>query len=649
MINKMIKLLNSVLVVLVSVVFVILFGLFSKAFATVNDPISITISPKSSIVDSGESQSYTVSAADEQGNIWDVTSLSEYSISAGAGGSWSENTYTSFSSGFWTVTATYLGLTDEAQIKVNPAVVGWELTSNLSDKVAGSSFDITVAPKDVLNNTITDYDWSNPNNFPTFSGLGNIGPLFPQYEFISSNLGVATFKVTVFKVETLVAIKAQLGSSVGYTNQFNIDYAKSVSIEIDPKESTISLDSFQQYSVTARDLYGNSRTVDTHDGLTLSVLESGHGGIFVDNTYFPGNVGTWTIRGFFDDVTDEAKIVVKEKIIESLSIDPTNLNLANADQNQSYTVTAYDLKGNNWDVTSEAKFYTNDPKGHFQDNIYYAGKVGTWEIKAQIDGVEVSTNITVHYPGSPKSMEIIKPSEEIFESELYQFEIKVLDKNGNRVSDLLAYWEVIFHSGSGVIDQNGKFIGLKPGKVSIKVIVIDNNFNYLETIITFTIKEKLVEEKEQTITGDLADSDKSSLSKIIRSIVPKVEAAEIIEDTEEPEKEPSDDEGQIMGTEIATIGPDNEPVSKENPRLSWIISMVLATIILGFAYYGYNYFSEPKMAEVDIPVKKDISKSQNEIKKAVQEEISINQKNNSEEIIKDIPKQDEDNNDKLRW
>ena len=80
---------------------------------------SITLTPQSSVVLTGQSQTFVVFASDLYGNSWDVTGSATWSIDSGAGGSWSSSTYTSPNAGNWTVTATYSDMQSEAILTVN--------------------------------------------------------------------------------------------------------------------------------------------------------------------------------------------------------------------------------------------------------------------------------------------------------------------------------------------------------------------------------------------------------------------------------------------------------------------------------------------------------------------------------------------------
>ena len=86
------------------------------------EPQRIEIEPQSSTISVEESQNYTATAYDDEGNDFDVTYNVEWSIEEGADGSWSMNRYTSENTGTWNVYAEYsrdeIELADNATLTV---------------------------------------------------------------------------------------------------------------------------------------------------------------------------------------------------------------------------------------------------------------------------------------------------------------------------------------------------------------------------------------------------------------------------------------------------------------------------------------------------------------------------------------------------
>jgi len=80
--------------------------------------VDFEISPKGAIIDDGDKQTYTASAEDEFGNVFDVTDETVFEIESEAEGMWDDNVYTSDIAGKWTVTGTYAGFEDSATLEV---------------------------------------------------------------------------------------------------------------------------------------------------------------------------------------------------------------------------------------------------------------------------------------------------------------------------------------------------------------------------------------------------------------------------------------------------------------------------------------------------------------------------------------------------
>lgn len=120
----------------------------SDTFTVVTGDVDyIEISPQTSSIHEGQSETYTSFAFDEFGNeIGDVTGETTWSIEAGAGGSWSDNVYTSENPGTWTVTGTYDGVTDEAALTVleDTGFVPENLVLNVSPLSGEAPLEVTI-------------------------------------------------------------------------------------------------------------------------------------------------------------------------------------------------------------------------------------------------------------------------------------------------------------------------------------------------------------------------------------------------------------------------------------------------------------------------------------------------------------------------
>jgi uncharacterized repeat protein (TIGR01451 family) len=118
---------------------------------------TVALSPVSRVVTAGESITYTVTAADTAGNVWDATNAAAFGISSGADGSWAGNVYTSRVAGTWTVTATVDGVPGTATLVVNPtAPLHVELTAAPAWQTVGHSSALTATVTDLLGNPVAN-------------------------------------------------------------------------------------------------------------------------------------------------------------------------------------------------------------------------------------------------------------------------------------------------------------------------------------------------------------------------------------------------------------------------------------------------------------------------------------------------------------
>ncbi len=152
-------------------------GLTSDPTTVIVEPSeaeSIEIEPNEVSILPGNSISYTATAYDTYNNDFEVTGEVDWSIEAGAGGSWNENTYTSENEGNWTVNGTYTSngttLTDEALLTVEAADIDHiEISPQESNLTAGSSQEYTATAYDVEN---SEYEITGDTVWSIESGAG---------------------------------------------------------------------------------------------------------------------------------------------------------------------------------------------------------------------------------------------------------------------------------------------------------------------------------------------------------------------------------------------------------------------------------------------------------------------------------------------
>jgi hypothetical protein len=116
--------------------------------------VVIELTPAATTIAAGDSQLYAVTARDVFSNGWDVTSSSAFAITPGAGGGWVGSTYTGEIAGAWTVTATYLSLSDVAALTVThaPTAASAALSPNPYTIGSGGQVIYTLVATDTYGN-----------------------------------------------------------------------------------------------------------------------------------------------------------------------------------------------------------------------------------------------------------------------------------------------------------------------------------------------------------------------------------------------------------------------------------------------------------------------------------------------------------------
>ena len=231
--------------------------------------VNVVISPSDSSVTAGLSKTFSATASDSYGNNWDVTASTSWSITSGAGGSWSSNIYTSAVAGSWTVTGIYVSNSYTTGLTVNPASLDHFVFNTIASQITGSAFSITVIAKDASNNTVTGY---TGRPFLTYSA-GSISPINMD-PFVS---GVGSTSVIVSAAGSGVTIGATDGSHSGTSNSFMVNPTISASASaggaITPTGNvSINYGGTQSFNITANAGYYIADVVA--DNVSLGVVSS---------------------------------------------------------------------------------------------------------------------------------------------------------------------------------------------------------------------------------------------------------------------------------------------------------------------------------------------------------------------------------------
>ncbi len=371
-------------------------------------PISLTISPDSTIIIAGFNQAFIAKASDSSGNTWDVTSSTSWSIDTGASGTWSNNIYTSYTAGDWTVTGTYSGLSSSTSVIVNhSSEVSITVGSSSGSVIAGSSQAFTATASDANGNT---WDVTSSTIWAIDSSAG--GTLLGNV-YTSEFSGVWNITGTFNNISKSVYL--------------TVNHGTATSIQVAPYNITLMAGSNEVYSASATDSYGNTWDVSNSASWSSS---QGAAGSWNANTYTAAKVGTWTITAMVGGLLAIAPVIVGHASASSISVLPKTQSFESG-STQSLTALATDSFGNSWDITPTI-VWTVDPNagGSWSSNIYTSAKAGTWTITASLNGLSDLAFLTVTH-GQIHTISITPTSSTIEAGTSQSFTANASDLNGN--------------------------------------------------------------------------------------------------------------------------------------------------------------------------------------------------------------------------
>ncbi len=201
--------------------------------------LSVTVLPGTATITAGDSQAFTVTAADFYGNTWDVTGLVTWSIASGAGGSWSSNIYTSHTAGSWTVAATYSGLQGTASLTVNAGALATVGVSGPASVTAGGTATFTATGFDAEGNSL--------------------GVETASWSITSGAAGSWSYNVYTSHTAGSWTVSA-LVSTVTGTASLTVNAAAAASFVVSGFPSPTVAGVAHSVMVTAKDVYGNMAT-----------------------------------------------------------------------------------------------------------------------------------------------------------------------------------------------------------------------------------------------------------------------------------------------------------------------------------------------------------------------------------------------------
>ena len=162
---------------------------------------SLSISPTSANLVAGSSQVFTAEAFDQYGNGWGITNSTVFSVSPGAGGSWSGNTYIAAAAGTWTVSGSSSGFTNITSLTVtHGSPVGVAVAASPASVTSGCSTTFEAVAYDAYNN---DWNVTSQTNWSVSAGAGGS---WSGNTFTSANTGNWTVTANYMNVRGSVEL-----------------------------------------------------------------------------------------------------------------------------------------------------------------------------------------------------------------------------------------------------------------------------------------------------------------------------------------------------------------------------------------------------------------------------------------------------------
>ena len=300
---------------------------------------TITISPASSSITAGTSQTYTAASFDSFGNnAGDVTASTTFTIT-GASSSCTLAVCTSTLSGVHTVTGTNTGHTSNSTLTVTGAALSSITIAPASASVvAGGSQTYTANSFDTYGNTLGDATGAT-----TFSITPN------------GSCTLANCTASVVGAHTVT------GNDAGHTANatLTITVGALSSITISPASSTIAANATQTYTATSFDSFGNT-IGDATTSTTFTITGAASSCTLAVCTSTLS--GAHTVTGTNTGHTANATLTILAGALDHLGLTPASSSIV-AGSSQTYTVTGFDLYNNSLGDVTGATTLSITPDG----------------------------------------------------------------------------------------------------------------------------------------------------------------------------------------------------------------------------------------------------------------------------------------------
>ena len=329
----------------------------------------LALSPASSSITAGGSQSYTAEGFDQYGNdLGNVTSGTVFSI--GPDGSCTLASCTATLAGIHTVTGTDASATGTATLTVNPGPLAYLVLSPSSSTItAGGSQSYTATGFDQYGNSLGDVTGAT-----TFTIA------------LNGSCTGTTCTATVAGAHTVTGTDGgKTGTATLTVNRGPLDH-----LVLSPSSSTITAGGSQSYTAAGFDQYGNSLGNVTPSTI-FSIAPNGSCTLA---SCIATVAGAHTITSTDSGKTGTAGLTVIAAGLDHLVLTPASTTIT-AGGSQSYTAAGFDQYGNSLGNVTSSTIFSIAPNGSCTLASCTATVAGAHTITGTDSGKTGTANLTV--------------------------------------------------------------------------------------------------------------------------------------------------------------------------------------------------------------------------------------------------------------
>jgi hypothetical protein len=394
--------------------------------------VSAALAPAAATLTAGQSITYTVTAQDAFGNLWDATAEARFASPPAAGGTWHAARYTSQYAGVWPITATVDGIAATATLTVarGPATT-LAITPDPATITAGERVTYTVAAEDGAGNT-----W-DVTDAATFTSPLRAGGRWDANAYTTQRPGAWT----------ITAEASDLDASA----TLHVITATVAALRLHPADAAITAGESLTFTLWATDTAGN--TWDATSGAYFTI-DSPARGSWQGSAYTSEMAGTWRVTALYGGQVITGALTVTPGSVTDLMLTPQEERIA-AGESLLYTVMAQDAFGNSWDATADATFAIALEAGGTWSGRQYTGEIaGAWTVTATVSAAHATAALTVTH-GPAASISLTPPSAAITAGERLTYTVIAADIHGN-AWDVTADASYTINPGAGgAWDANG--------------------------------------------------------------------------------------------------------------------------------------------------------------------------------------------------